>query len=296
MQESLAINVGLPMALVVIMLGLGLSLRLSDFTAVVAKPKALIVGLLCQVVLLPALCFVLVRVSNLPPSMAVGMMLLAASPAGSTGALFTHLARGDVALSLTFAAVTSVLAMVSLPLIANLSLAAFAGSGRAVHLNAMQVMQIFAIALVPAMAGALIRSRRPQLAGSLDRPVKLLASLFLALVIVFALISHRDMLLEWGAAIGLTVAAFSIASLTIGYGLPRLVGVSYRQAVALAMGIAIHNAALVITIALSEFMLDDPQMAIPAGLYGVAAYVACAAFLWLLPRLAVRGEGLPGRS
>ncbi|WP_048646241.1 bile acid:sodium symporter family protein [Nitratireductor soli] len=290
MEPGLAINVGLPVALVIIMLGLGLSLRIEDFLQVIAKPRPLIIGLCCQIVLLPLLCFVLLTVSGLPVSISVGMMLLAASPAGTTAALYTHLARGDVALSLAFAAVTSVLAMFSLPIIANLSVAHFLGEQRAVGLQAMQVLQIFAIALVPAIVGAVIRSRRAELARRLDRPVKLLASLFLALVIVFALVSHWDLLLKWGPAIGTTVLIFNVLSLAIGYVVPKMLGVAQPQAVALAMSIGIHNAALVITIALSEFMLNDSQMAIPPGLYGVMSYLTCAAFVWLLNRRPVQSS------
>lgn len=284
MDAGFAINVGLPATLVIIMLGLGLSLRVENFLQVIAKPWPLIVGLCCQLLLLPAVCFAILSVSDLPVSIAVGMMLLAASPGGTTAALYTHLARGDVALSLTFAAATSVLALLSLPLIANLSLAHFVGEERAVGLQITQVLQIFAIALVPAIIGAMIRSRRPALAQRLDGPVKLLASLFLILVIVFALVSHWGLLLQWGPAIGATVLIFNVLSLVLGYAVPKLIGIARPQAIALAFSISIHNAALVITVALSEFMLNEPEMAIPSGLYGVLAYLTSAAFVWLLNR------------
>src|SRR5690606_19875725 len=112
----------LPVALGIIMLGLGLSLKLEDFAGILARPKPVLVGLLCHSLILPALCLVLVLLLDMSPAFAVGMMLLAASPAGTTGALLTHLARGDVALSITMAAVTSLLSIVTLPLISNASL------------------------------------------------------------------------------------------------------------------------------------------------------------------------------
>ncbi|TIS71255.1 MAG: bile acid:sodium symporter family protein, partial [Mesorhizobium sp.] len=99
MQSSATFNIFLPVALVIIMLGLGLSLKLQDFLQVVLRPKALLVALIVQILVLPVLCFGIVSVSALPPAMAVGMMLLAASPGAPSAVLFTHLAKGDTALS-----------------------------------------------------------------------------------------------------------------------------------------------------------------------------------------------------
>jgi BASS family bile acid:Na+ symporter len=127
MQQSLALSIGLPAALVIIMFGLGLSLRLQDFIRCFSRPWPLLVGIFCQVVILPLICFALVSVVDMPPSISVGMMLLAASPGGPSAAIYTHLARGDLALSLVLTAVTSVVALFSLPIIANLSFVAFLG-------------------------------------------------------------------------------------------------------------------------------------------------------------------------
>ena len=110
MQQSVVLSIGLPVALVIIMLGLGLSLRIEDFTRCLSRPWPILVGLVCQIVILPLFCLALVYVADLPPAISVGMMLLAASPGGTSAAIFTHLARGDLALSLILAAATSVIA------------------------------------------------------------------------------------------------------------------------------------------------------------------------------------------
>lgn len=284
MQSSLAFSIGLPAALCIIMLGLGLSLRLEDFVRVLARPWPVVVGLFCQIVLLPALCFALVYFSNLPPAICVGMMLLAASPGGTSAALYTHLARGDVALSISLTAVTSVLAMVSLPIIANLSLWAFYGETANVRLELHQVLQIFIIAIIPALIGVFVRSRHPELALSLDRPVKLLATLFLAVVVMFALVSQWGLLAVWGPTVGAVALIFNLISLAVGYWVPRMLYVERSQAIALSMSISLHNAALVITLAMSEYMLNNPEMAIPPATYGLIAYVVSALFVWMLNR------------
>ncbi len=284
MQSSLALSVGLPAALVIIMLGLGLSLRLEDFTRVLARPWPVVVGLFCHILLLPALCFALVKVSGVPTAVAMGMMLLAASPGGTSAALYTHLARGDVALSLSMAAFTSMLALLTLPVIVNLSLFAFYGETSDVRLEIAQVLQIFAIAIVPALVGVLIRSRYPALAAKLDRPVKTLATIFLALVVVFALISQWSLLSSWGPAVGAVVVVFNLIALAVGYFLPRLLGVERRQAVALSMSTSIRNAALVIALAMSEFMLNDSELAIPPAAYGLVAYIVGGIAVWIMNR------------
>ncbi|MDQ6436874.1 bile acid:sodium symporter family protein [Mesorhizobium sp. LHD-90] len=284
MQSSPALSIGLPVALCIIMLGLGLSLRFEDFTRVLARPGPLIVGLVCQAILLPALCFALVYVSSLPPAICVGMMLLAASPGGTSAALFTHLARGDVALGLAMTAVGSLLAMATLPIVANLSLTTFYGEATAVRLEFRQVLQIFLIAIVPALIGAFIHGKHPALAKRMDRPVKLLATLFLAAVVLAALIGQWRLLATWGLSVGTLVLVFSLMSFGLGYFVPRMLGVDRRQAVALAMSTGVHNAALVIALAMSQYMLNNPEMAIPPAAYGLVAYIVGGFFVWALNR------------
>lgn len=284
MQESLALSIGLPIALVIIMLGLGLSLRIADFVRCLARPRPVVIGLACQILILPALCFGLVSLAGLPPAISVGMMLLAASPGGPSAAIYTHLARGDVALSLTLAAATSLIAPLSLPVIANLSLVAFYGAGSPVRLEVHQVLQIFAIAIAPALAGVFIHSRYPAIARRLDRPVKLMATLFLTAVVLGALIGQWRLLIEWGPSVGVLAVAFSLLSLFVGFVVPRLLRVERAQATGISMSIGVHNAALVMTIAMSERLLGNPEMAIPPAAYGLVTYIACGVFVWLLNR------------
>src|SRR5215203_1432379 len=116
-MDSALTLIGLPIALGIIMLGLGLGLTLEDFRRIGRYPKAAVLALLCQVLLLPAICFGLVLAFGLPPELAVGMMLLAASPGGTTANLFSHLFGGHVALNVTLTAINSVLAVLTLPVV-----------------------------------------------------------------------------------------------------------------------------------------------------------------------------------
>ena len=146
-------TIGLPVALGIIMFGLGLSLTPSDFARVAKHPRAVIIALVCQLLLLPALCFGLVLLFRLPPVLAVGMMLLAASPGGTTANLYSHLFRGDVALNISLTAINSVIAVFTLPLFTNVALALFLPESDEIGLQFSKAVQVFAIVLVPVLIG-----------------------------------------------------------------------------------------------------------------------------------------------
>jgi BASS family bile acid:Na+ symporter len=185
---------------------------------------------------------------------------------------------------MTMADVTTLLALASLPLIAGVAIWMFYSETARVEIEVTQVLQIFAIAILPALIGAFVRSRRPAIAARLERPVKLLSTVFLLAVILFALVSQRDMLASVGTTLVVVALIFNLAALAHGYVVPRLMGVDRAQAVAVASALSIRNMAIVITIALSPFMLNDPELAVPPAVYGLVAYLTSAVFIWLANR------------
>jgi BASS family bile acid:Na+ symporter len=250
-MDSALTLIGLPVALGIIMLGLGLGLTLEDFRRVVRFPKAALIALACQVVLLPALCFGLVLAFDLRPELAVGLMLLAASPGGTTANLFSHLFGGHVALNITLTAINSVLAVVTLPIVVNLSAAYFLADASSIGLQFDKVLQVFAIVLIPVAIGMAIRSRLPGLAGKLNKPVKVLSVIVLVAVIAGAVLNERENIADYFLAVGLAALSFNVLSLIIGYGVPRLTGIDKPASIAAGFEIGIHNSTLAITIALS---------------------------------------------
>lgn len=283
-MDSVLTAVLLPVALAVVMLGLGLSLTVDDFARVSRQPRAVLVALACQLLLLPAVCFGLVLVFGLTPVLAVGMMLLAASPGGTTANLYSHLFRGDVALNITLTAINSVIAVVSLPLITNAALGYFEpaiGEG-GLGLQLDKVLQVFAIVLVPVVVGMLVRRRAPAFAERMDRPVRILSAVVLAAVIVGTIAAERENVVGYLAQVGLVALLFCAASLTVGYLAPRLLGVARRQAIASSMEIGVHNSTLAITIAIS--VLGSVDLAVPAAVYAVVMFPAAAVFGWLITR------------
>lgn len=278
-MDSVLTQVLLPIALGIVMLGLGLGLTVADFKRIVVFPKAVLIALACQVLLLPAACFGLVLAFDLPPLLAVGMMLLAASPGGTTANLYSHLFGGNVALNVTLTAVNSVLAVFTLPIVVNLSLAHFVGSG-AIGLQFDKVLQVFAIVLIPVGLGMLIRSKAREFAERMYRPVKILSIVVLVAVIIGAIIKDKDNVAEYFALVGLAALTFNLISLTVGYLAPRLAKVARPESVAAAMEIGIHNGTLAIVIALT--VLDSTEMAIPAAVYSLIMFFTAAAFGYLV--------------
>lgn len=276
MQQSIATDVFLPLALGVIMLGLGLSLTIEDFKRVVKYPKAVTVALVCQMILLPVVCFFLVKLSGLSPELALGLMLLAASPGGPTANLYSHLSKGDVALNITLTAVNSLLTLFTLPLIVNFSLGYFLDSDQYVPMQFKKVVEVFAIVLIPVALGMLIKGRTPGFAAKMDKPVKIASAIVLVIIIVSIIMKEREVLMAYAGTLGLPVLIFNVASMAVGYYIPRLVNVEKRQAIAIGMEIGIHNGTLAIYIALS--VVGNSAMSLPAAIYSIVMFFTAAIF------------------
>ncbi|MFC9897425.1 bile acid:sodium symporter family protein [Nocardia sp. NPDC127579] len=289
-MDGWPVTVALPIALAFIMFGLGLALTVADFARVVSYPKAVTVALGCQIVVLPLIAFGLVALLDLAPPLAVGVMLLAASPGGATANLLSHLFRGDVALNVTLTAVNSVLAVVTLPLVTNFALTHFAPDGAGgLGLQFGKVLQVFLIVLIPVLAGMLTRRWAPGFARAMDRPVRIGSIAFLALVTLAALFAERANIVDYALQVGAVMLIFAVASLAIGYWVPLVAGVRHAQAIACSMEVGIHNSTLAMTIAIS--LLDSVRMAVPAGVYGVAiAPMALGAGALMARRSRARAE------
>jgi len=278
----------LPLALGVIMLGLGLGLTLADFRRVARYPRAVLTGLFLQTAVLPWLALGLALLFKLPPELAVGLMLLAASPGGATANIYSHLARGDVALNITLTAVNSVLCLLTLPLIINLSLEFFLGSGQYVPPPVQKIIEVAVIILLPVAFGMLIRARAPNFASRMEKPIRLLSVLVLMLLIVAAVAKEWRTLLQFLASIGIVCLLFNLASMATGYAAPRALRLPRKQAIAIAMEIGIHNGTLAIFVALN--VLENATMSIPAAVYSLLMFFTAAVFAWVANRRAVDSD------
>lgn len=266
----------LSIALATIMLGLGLHLTLADFARVVRYPKSAFIGLFCQLLILPAVAFALCKLFDLPGTLAVGVMLLSASPGGVTANLYSHLFKGDVALNITLTAVNSLISLMTLPLIVTFSLSHFLAANQQIPLPTQKVIQVFAVVLGPVSIGMLIRHFAQSIAAKLDKPVKILSVIALILAIAVAVIDQRASLVENFRSVGVVMLLFNTLSLVAGYFAPRVFGVEKPQAIAVGMEIGIHNGTLAIAIATTVLM--NTAIAMPAAIYSILMFFTAAIF------------------
>jgi len=280
-MDSALTSVGLPIALAIIMFGLGLGLTGADFRRVGKHPRVVAVALTCQLVLLPPVCFGLVLLFDLDPLLGIGMMLLAASPGGTTANLFSHVFRGDVALNISLTAVNSLISIATLPLITNLAIDYF-DQGDSVSMPMSEVLKVFALILVPVGIGMTVRASRPEFAQRMDRPVRIGSILILAVLVIAILVSERDTMGGSFADVGLVAGLFCAISLMVGYFVPRAFGVAEDQAIASSFEIGVHNCTLAIFVA--ESVLDSNEIAVPAAVYSIVMFFLAGAWGSVLTR------------
>jgi BASS family bile acid:Na+ symporter len=282
MSATFAITQGLVLALALVMFGLGLSLAVDDFRRVLRHPKAVVIALLLQAVLLPAVCYGLIVALSVPPLAAVGLMLLAASPGGVSANLFSHLFGGNVAMNISLTAINTLLSIISLPLIGTWAIATFAGTGQVVPLQFGKVMEVIGIVLIPVAIGMLVRARKPGFAARAERPMKLFSALVLVAFALIAMVREWDALRASFFVIGPAVLAFNVVSLLSGYYVARMAGLDKPLSTAICYEIGIHNSTLAMFIAIS--VLNDFELALPAALYSASMYITATLFGLLVLR------------
>jgi bile acid:Na+ symporter, BASS family len=287
-MDSALTTVGLPLALAIIMFGLGLDLTVADFKRVSRTPKAVAVALGCQILLLPAICFGLVVLFDLPALLGIGMMLLAASPGGTTANLFSHLFRGDVALNITLTAINTVIAVVTLPVITGLAIAWYDRQDD-VSMPLVEIVKVFALILLPVGIGMLVNARATGFARRMDKPVRIGSAVILAVLVLGILLDQRENVADYLADVGLVTALFCAISLVVGYYVPKAFGVTGPQAIASSMEVGVHNATLAIFVAVE--VLDEVEISVPAAVYSLVMFLFAALWgAWVSKRVGVRED------
>lgn len=272
MQSTIFTAVLLPVALAIVMLGMGLSLVAEDFQRITRDPKAVAVGTVCQLLVLPLIGILVVLVVPMQPTIAVGLIVLTLCPGGPSSNLLTYLARGDVALSVTLTAVSSILTVFTIPLLTNLALQHFLNAQAAISLPIGSTMlQIFLITLLPTAIGMLIRRRFPRTARRLERHMSRLAAGLLALIIVLLLAREGTRLPGFLAQVGLAVLMLNLLAMLAGFFTGRLFRLPPAQRICLAIEVGLQNGTL--AIAITAGLLNSPEMAIPAAVYSLLMYV-----------------------
>lgn len=287
MQGDLLSSVLLPLSLALIMFSLGLGLTPADFSRIVRQPRALLVGVVCHFILLPLVCFAMIKASGMAGVFAVGFMILAASPTGTTSNLLTYLARGDVALALSFTAVASVLTIFTLPLIVSFALDHFAGAAQTVRAPVGMMMgQIFVMLGLPVALGMFVRRRWTAWALRMEPVATRIATVLFIVIVLGAVLKNWPALRDNFSTLAPFAITLNLLMLAIGFGVAWLARLSRQQSVTLGIETSVQNATLAMVIA--STVLKQDQMAVPGALYGVLMYAGGLLFAWLMRRQAAR--------
>ena len=283
MQGDMVSGVLLPLILGFIMFSLGLGLAPADFKRILAQPRALLVGVVCHFVLLPLVCYGMLTLLGITGVFAVGFMILAACPTGTTSNLLTYLARGDVALALSFTAMASVLTIFTLPLIVTWSLGHFLGAERAVNVPVGLMMGQVALVLgVPVSLGMLARRRWTAWALRWEPRATRIATVLFVLIVVLAVVKNWSLLGDNFTSLAPFAVVLNLIMLAVGFTAAWVVRLGRAQSVTLGIVSAVQIAALALVITSS--VLKDDAMAIPGAVYGVLMYAGGLAFAFTMRR------------
>lgn len=257
--------------LIIIMLGMGLSLRSEDFKRIFLYPKAIFVGLVNQLIFLPLIGLGIVLLVPLQPEIAVGILILSACPGGPTSNLITHLAKGDLALSVTLTAFSSLITILTIPFIVNFALENFYLEGTLIELNVLQtIAQIAVIVLIPIGIGMFIRNRKEAFANRMAKPVRIASGVLLALIIVGIVLKERAHFMSYFEQAGLAALTLNVATMIVGYLTARLFRVNKEQSISISIESGIQNGTLAITIAV--VILGNSAFAIAPAVYSLLMF------------------------
>lgn len=280
MEANILTTFLLPLALGIIMLGMGLSLTFADFKRILVYPKAVGIGLVNQLILLPLIAFALIKLFGLQTELAVGIMILAACPGGATSNLISHLAKGDTALSITLTAFSSLITVITIPLIVNFAIVEFMPNGEEMKLDVMKtVVSVLIITIIPVSIGMLIRAKAKTFSQKMENPVKIISAIFLTLIIVAAVLKEKDSMLDFFRQAGPVALALNVAMLAIGFYGSRLLKLSPRQSATVSIETGIQNGTLGIAVAVT--IIGNSQMSIPSAIYSLIMFVTAGVVIYI---------------
>ncbi|MEL7131162.1 MAG: bile acid:sodium symporter family protein [Pseudomonadota bacterium] len=284
---DILVNVVLPLSLAIIMLSLGIGLTFADFGRVLRTPKAFAIGAVAQVLLLPAVTYVIVRAFDLPPVIAVGFMLLSFCPGGVTSNMIARLSQADVALSVSLTAVISLLSILTVPILAAWSVVHFMGDAAPDVSVAELAVSVFVIVTLPVLIGVLVRRYASGFAIRIEPFLSRLATFLFIIIVIAALAANWNIFIGNLGTLGPALVVLNVVLLLIGLVLARLAALPWDQSKTISVETGIQNATLGITLAaLISGQTDGfSAMALPSGVYGILMYVVAAPFVvWFRSR------------
>ena len=284
MEASLLTSTILPASLFIIMLGMGLSLVIDDFKRVLLFPKATIIGLTNQLLILPLIAFALVKILGLAPLIAVGFMLIAACPGGVTSNLIAHVSNGDTALSITLTAISSFITVITIPLIVSFSLNHFLDNAQAIQLPVVKtIIQILAITVIPVSIGMFIRNRFPDFALRMDKPTRIASTLIFIIILISVIATNTELIKNHMGTLGWISFLLIVLTMGLGFFSAKLFKLQLPQQISIAVESGIQNGALAIVI--GSTLLQQPELSVPAAIYSLVMFVPASVMMWHFGRV-----------
>ncbi len=283
MEQNILTTFMLPASLFIIMLGLGLALQIADFKRILTYPKAIFIGIINQMILLPLIGFAIAIFLNLEPELAVGLMILAACPGGVTSNLYSHLSNGDTALSVTLTAISSTISIITIPLIINFGLVEFMSESKEIHLPVIKtIVQIMGITVIPIALGMLIRFKKPDFATKMEKSVKVASAIILFIIVLGVIGVEREKIPNHFERVGIAVLLLNVFTMLVGFYSAKFGKLSLPQSIAISLESGLQNGALGIVIAVS--ILFNTEMSIPAAVYSLIMFATGGFMVWRFGR------------
>ncbi len=278
---NIVTDVILPLALAFIMFALGLGLTGEDFLRVARQPRDFFVGAFSQIILLPIIAFVLVRIWPIAPELAIGVMIIAAAPGGVTSNLLTYFAKGDVALSISLTAIISLLCVVTIPFIVLTSIGLLADTSIAQDISLLSMARdMFLIVTVPVILGMLFRKFIPTAAIRFEPMAKKVSIVLFVLVLLGAIAAEKENIVSYFAQAGLITLLLNVIMMVVAFYLAQLLGSGNEQKKSITIECGLQNGTLAIFVATSIF--GGGAYVIPAATYSLIMFFTSLIFVYLV--------------
>jgi len=281
---GIVIDVFLPLALAFIMFTLGLGLTGNDFLRVLKQPRDFCVGIFSQIILLPLIAFMLLKIWPISPELAIGVMIIAAAPGGVTSNVLTSFAKGDVALSISLTAIISLLCVITIPFIVLTSLELFANTSVGKNISLISIaLNMFLIVTVPVMLGMLFRKLAPGATSKVESISKKLSIVLFILVLLGAVAAERENVVSYFAQAGLITLILNVVMMLVAFYIAQMFGSGNKQKKCITIECGLQNGTLAIFVATSIF--GGGIYVIPAATYSLIMFATSLIFVFLVRRI-----------
>ena len=280
------IDILLPLSLIFIMFTLGTGLTVENFQHIINQPKALILGLVNQMIFLPLITFIILSFVSLPMEMAVGMMILACCPGGVTSNMLTRFAKGDIALSISLTAIVSIATVFTLPLVVGFSMQYFMGSN-APSINIFSLgVTMFCITSIPVCIGLYLNTKHHTFTSYFSPIANKISNVLFVIIVIGALSSEWEAFINNLNSLGPVIIILILLMLLIGYGSSSLFKLNKEKSITIAIESGIQNATVGITIGnlILNYETGLSILSLPSGVYGILMYLVCMPILLLVFR------------